>query len=241
MSQTEKSVHENHRQRVYREVEEGGFAHWPEHRVLEYMLFFCIPRGDTNPLAHALIEHFGSLAGVLEASEEQLRTVKGVGPATARFLHAFPELNRYYAMNKAKKGLRLNNTENRIQYLLPLFRGMRTEAFYMIALDERAKLIKPILLCEGSSSSLNVTIPKLINEASLSGASCVLLAHNHPGKLAIPSQEDIFATGNMIRALGLLEIRVLDHIIIANEEYYSLFDQEKMPFFNMKTGELRYY
>ncbi len=241
MANSEKSIHHNHRQRVYQEIAQGGIDHWPEHRVLEYMLFFCTPRGDTNPLAHALIDHFGSFAGVLEASEAQLLAVKGVGPATARFLHAFPGLDRYYLASKTKKGTKLDTTASRVQYLLPVFRGLKTEAFYMIAMDERARLIKPILLTEGSSSSANVSIPKVANEAALSGASCVILAHNHPGKLPLPSQGDIIATGNMIRALGMLEIRVLDHIIIANEEYFSFFDQEKLPFYNMKTGELRYY
>ncbi len=241
MPKKEKSIHEKHRQRVYQEIEDGGIDHLPEHRVLEYMLFFSIPRGDTNPLAHALIEHFGSLAAVLEASEEQLRTVKGIGPATARFLHAFPALDRYYINSKSKKGLRLDTTEKRAAYIVPLFRGLKTEAFYMIALDERSKLIKPILLMEGNKSSVNVPVPKLINEASQAGAVSVLFAHNHPNKVLHPSQDDIVATGNMMRALGLLQIRVLDHLIVADGEYFSLFDHEQMPYYNMKTSELRYY
>ncbi|MFI3169312.1 MAG: JAB domain-containing protein [Faecalibacterium sp.] len=237
----EKSVHDKHRKRVYQEIAAGGIDHWPEHRVMEYLLFFCTPRGDTNPLAHRLIERFGSFAGVLEATEAQLCTVEGVGPSTARFLHAFPAIDRYYIKNKTQKGLRLVTTQVRVEYIMPLFRGRKTEAFYMIAMDERAKLIKPILLTEGSSGSVHVPIPKVVHEAAMSGASCVLFAHNHPNTLAIPSQDDITATGNIIRALGLLEIRVLDHIIVSNEDYFSLFDQEKLPYFNMKTGELRYY
>lgn len=241
MADNKKSIHDKHRQRVYQEIAEGGLDHLSEHRVMEYMLFFCIPRGDTNPLAHALIDYFGSLAGVLEASEEELMKIKGVGPATARYLHSFPALDRYYLANKNKRGLRLNTTENRVKYLFPLFRGVKRECFYMIALDERAKLLKPILLVEGSGSSVNVSIPKMVHEVSLVGASCVLFAHNHPNKIAIPSQKDILATGLLVRALAMLEIRVLDHIILSNDDYYSLFDQGKLPFYNMETGEIRYY
>ncbi len=241
MGQFNQTPHKNHRQRVYQEIEDGGIDHLPEHRVLECMLFTCVPRIDTNPLSHALIKQFGSLAGVLEASEAQLMEVVGVGPVTARYLHTFPLFSRYYAMSKAKHSNRLSTTEARAEYLLSLFRGLKTEAFYMIALDERAQLIRPILLSEGSASESNIPVPKLIGAASSVGAVSVLFAHNHPGKIAMPSQSDIDATGNMIRALGVIEVRVLDHIIVANEEHYSMFEQGILPFFNMKTGELRFY
>ncbi len=241
MAQPEKSIHENHRQRVYQEVEKGGIVHWPEHRVLEYMLFNCIPRGDTNPLAHRLISRFGNLYGVLEASKEDLLTVEGVGAKTANYLRSLCFFEQHRAANQATKGLRLNTTESRVKYLQGLFQQHKKEVFYMVAMDERAKLLRPVLLMEGSASAVNVTMPKLVSEAAVSGAATVLFAHNHPNRIAIPSQDDIVATGQMIRALGMLEIHVLDHIVLAGNDYFSMFEQEKLPFFNMKSGELRHY
>lgn len=234
-------MHENHRQRVYAEIAEVGLDHLPNHRVLEYILFFVIKRGDTNPLAHRLIQHFGSLAGVLEAEEEQLLEIEGVGPATARYLHALSGVARYYVSDKGKKNTRLATVEVRAKYLLNLFRGERKEVFYMVALDERANLIRPILIGEGASGVADVSIPRLVHEAAVSNASSVILAHNHPNKLPIPSQSDVVATATVQRSLGILGVRVLDHFVIANEEYYSMFEKGVFPYYNAKTGELRYY
>ncbi len=241
MAKTEQSIHAKHRQRVYDEVALGGIDHWPEHRVLEYMLFFCIPRGDTNPIAHALIDRFGNLAGVLEASEKHLQEVKGVGAVTARFLHAFPAFDRYYVTSKTKKGLFLKSPEQIERVVLPLFHAQQNEMFYMLLLDERKKLLKTLLLSEGSASVVNVSIAKVVQAATLADAKHVVLAHNHPNQLAIPSQKDVEATGNIMRALGMIEVHVLDHLVVADNDCFSMFAKGVMPYYNMETGQLNYY
>lgn len=234
-------VHENHRERMRRRVEAYGLESLEEHEALEYLLFFVIPRRDTNPIAHALIDRFGSFAGVLEAGEDELRTVEGVGPAAARFLHLLPAIDRYYAVSRTRPARKLENTGQLANYLIPLFRGRKQEHLVLLALDDRAKLLRTVWLDSGTVGAVDVSVSKIASEALAAGASAVVLAHNHPGGVALPSREDIVATGNVMRALGLLHVHVLDHIIVAGEEYTSLRDTRRLPFYNFKTGELQYF
>lgn len=233
-------VHENHRERMRRRVEKYGLDSLEEHEALEYLLFFVIPRRDTNPLAHALIERFGSFAGVLEASEEELRAVEGIGPAAARFLHMLPAVDRYYAVSRSKGTRRFTTTAQLGEYLVPLFRGQKRESLLLLALDERRRLLRTVWLNTGTVSAVDIGVNKIATETVAAGASIVVLAHNHPGGVALPSKEDIVATGNAMRALGLLGVHVQDHIIVAGEEYTSLRDTHRLPFYNFKTGELSY-
>ncbi len=235
------NVHHKHRQRVFYEIEQTGLDVLSEHRVLEYLLFFCIPRKDTNEIAHALINKFGNFSAVLEASEADLQTVDGIGPAAAKFLHAMPALTQYYAVNKAKEDNNFEFTEERVKYILPLFRSKKKETFYMLIFNARGKMVKSILLEEGTAQSVNVDVKKVASLAMQAGAASVILAHNHPGGVALPSQNDITATANIMRALGVLQISVRDHIIVSGEDYYSMKDNGQMPFYNMKTHELRFF
>ncbi len=244
MAKNEKNqnnVHHKHRQRVFCEIEQAGLDVLPEHKVLEYLLFFCIPRKDTNEIAHALINKFGNFAAVLEASESDLQTVDGIGPAAARFLHALPGLMQYYAVNKAKENNSFEFTEERVKYILPLFRSKKKETFYMLIFNARGKMVKSMILEEGTAQSVNVDVKKVASLAMQAGAASVILAHNHPGGVALPSQNDITATANIMRALGVLQISVRDHIIVSGEEFYSMKDNGQMPFYNMKTHELRFF
>ncbi|MBQ7858523.1 MAG: hypothetical protein IJ347_00090 [Faecalibacterium sp.] len=98
----ESLLHQDHRERMRRRVERYGLESLEEHEALEYLLYFAIPRRDTNPIAHALLNRFGSFAAVLEAAEEELLTVEGVGPSTARFLHAIQAIDRYYVASRSR-------------------------------------------------------------------------------------------------------------------------------------------
>lgn len=233
-------THENHRERMRRRVEKYGLDSLEEHEALEYLLFFAIPRRDTNPLAHALIDRFGSFAGVLDASEEELCTVEGIGPAAARFLHMIPAADRYYAASRSRAVRRFTTTAQLGEYLVPLFRGKKRECLVLLALDERHKLLRTVWLDTGTVSAVDIGVNKIATETVAAGASIVVLAHNHPGGIALPSKEDILATGNVMRALGLLGVHVQDHIIVAENEYTSLRDSGRLPFYNFRTGELSY-
>lgn len=221
--------HSDHRSRMRARVTQYGLNSLAEHEILEYILFFVIPRRDTNPTAHALIDRFGSLAGVLEASEQELASVPGVGPVTARFLHTLLELDKCYAMSRNRPKRRLASAADQAAYLQPLFRGAKRERLAMLALDDRRRLLRLVWLDEGGAGSTEVSIRRITTEAVSAGASCVVLAHNHPDEVPLPSREDLLSTAAVAQALAVLEIRLLDHIILAGEEWLSLRESGRMP------------
>ena len=129
-------LHEEHRARMYERVQRDGLDSLAEHEALEYLLFLSIPRQDTNELAHRLIKHFGSFCAVMEAGEDELQKVKGVGPKSARLIVSVAAFGRYYAQRKRRPQVSLESTENAIEYVKPLFFGLQNERFYIIVLDD---------------------------------------------------------------------------------------------------------
>lgn len=235
-----KPDHAGHRSRMHERVRLYGFNSLEEHEALEYLLYFTNARRDTNLIAHALIDRFGSLAGVLEASEEELCKVKGVGPKTARLLHLLPEAGRYYMRSRVGGRRQMETAAQMGEYLVAQFYGLRQERMLMLALNDRRTLLRAIWLDSGTVSAVDVGIHRIVTEAVAAGASAVVLAHNHPGGVALPSREDIYATGSIMRALGMLGIHVADHIIVAGEDYCSMQEDGRLPFYNFSTGELVY-
>ena len=135
-----KPLHEGHRQRMRQRVEQQGFEYLAPHEALEVLLYTTIPRGDTNALAHALLERFGSFAGVLEAGEEELLEVEGVGPATARMLHLLPEIFRRYTRSRTQDSPVLRTTEDAVAFLQARYVGLQKERALLVSLDRRGRV-----------------------------------------------------------------------------------------------------
>ena len=204
-------VHDGHRERVRRRFLEGGLSGFADHEILELLLCYAIPQGDVNPLAHALMDRFGSLSGVLSAPVELLTQVKGVGERTAVLLR----------LADMEREVILNTRENVGAYLLELFSQERNEAVYQICLDGKGKLLACRRLGEGSASAVNLDMRKVVENAILHSASSVILAHNHPSGIALPSSDDQAATEQVRVALGAIGVRLEDHIIVADGDFVS--------------------
>ena len=130
-------IHEGHRQRLKNRFLTEGLDHFEEVQVLELLLFYCIPQKDTNPIAHALLDRFGSLAQVLEAPPSELKKVPGVKDAVATYLPLITSACRYYLVNRSSNGVILNTIDECGKYLLPFFCGRRNETVYLLCLDAR--------------------------------------------------------------------------------------------------------
>jgi DNA repair protein RadC len=221
-------MHSDHRARMRARVEKYGLDSLAEHEALEYILFFVIPRQDTNPIAHALIDRFGNFANVLEAPEKELEAVPGIGPAAARFLHSLREIERYDMLSRRGPHTRLADTKQLADYLMPLFHGEKKEKLAMLALDDRRRLLRLIWLEDGSAGAVDISVRKIASAAVEAGAACVVMAHNHPDGIVLPSREDLLSTQAVMQALSLLDIRLLDHLIFAQEEWISLRDAGRM-------------
>lgn len=214
-------MHEGHRARLRARYAKTGLDSFAPHEVLELLLTYAIPRRDVNPIAHELLSAFGSLAGVLEATSEQLATVPGVGEGAATLLSLIPAVMRAYERSALRGRVTIRNHADAAAYCLTLLRGRKNERLYCVALNARMEVVGHAQIGQGTSDEV-AAYPRLAAEYALHmNAKAVLLAHNHPSGHAAPSMEDLEATGLMMRALRPLGITVCDHIIIGSEDCYS--------------------
>lgn len=215
-------VHDGHRSRVKERFENHGLDNFDDHTVLELLLFYSRPRCDTNPIAHDLIKKFGSFYAVFDAPEEELLQVKGVGENTVRLLKLVLQVSRRYRQSRAENIEILDSAKNIGEYLLPRFIGEYDESVYVICLDSAYRVINCQMMFRGSINSADISIRKIAEHALKYKASNVVIAHNHPSGVAVPSKADIMTTYGIQDVLKGLGIKLLDHVIIADEDFVSL-------------------
>ena len=214
-------VHDGHRDRMRKRFLKNELNGFADHEVLELLLYYAILRGDVNPLAHALMDRFGSLSGVLAAPAELLAQVEGVGERTAMLLRLVPQIAQMARLADMEREVALNTREKIGDYLLELFSRERNEAVYQVCLDGKGKLLACRRLGEGSASAVNLDVRKIVQNAIVFCACSVILAHNHPSGVALPSQEDHTATLRVKEALASIDVKLEDHIIVADHDFLS--------------------
>lgn len=217
-----RGVHAGHRQRTREEFLSRGLSGLPDHRVLELLLFYAIPQGDVNPLAHRLTDHFGSLAGVFHATYDQLLAVEGIGPSTAALLRLIPAVAARYLEESSSFDGQVVSTWQLKELLAPLFFGQRSELAYLVCMDGKGKVLATRKLGEGAADAVFIA-PRSVLEAALAcNASRVVLAHNHVSGVALWSQADVDSTLRLRRLLGEAGILLEDHVIVAGDDMLSL-------------------
>ena len=218
------SIHTGHRKRTKDEFLSNGLNGMPDHRVLELLLYYGIPQGDVNPLAHALLERFGSLAGVFHATPEQLMAVDGVGYSTAVLIRMVPAVAaRYLQANSSFDGQLVSAWQFR-ELLIPLFFGQRNELAYLVCMDGKSKHLVTRKLGEGIADTVQITARKVLEEALACNATRVVLAHNHVSGVALWSDADLDTTLRLKAVLREVDIELVDHFIIANNDMVSMAD-----------------
>ena len=215
-------MHDGHRNRLKERFLKEGLDGFSEIQVLELVLFYCIPRKDTNPIAHALLEHFGGFSQVLEAPVEELKRIPGMGESSAAFLRLITETGRYYMVHRSTQASVLPTLEQCAEYMVPFFFGRRLETVFLLCLDAKCKVLCCKEVGEGSVNSAGISVRRIVETALGANASSVVLAHNHPSGVALPSGEDIQTTRRIAMALSAVEITLVDHIVVADEDYVSM-------------------
>lgn len=215
-------IHDGHREKLRRRFLEGGLDSFADHEALELLLFYAIPRRDTNELAHRLMEHYGTLDAVLTAPLEELTQISGIGENAAALIRLVPRLAQKARLSAAAREIVLSDAERMGEYLLERFRGEKNEVIYQLCLDRKGKLIVCRRLNEGGVDSSELNIRRLVENALLSSASMVVLAHNHPSGIALPSPEDYVTTDRVEEALRVVGVQLVDHIIVADDDYVSM-------------------
>lgn len=224
------NLHGGHRERLRKRFIREGLESFEDHQVLELILFYAIPRGDTNEIAHRLMEHFGRLSAVFDARVSDLQQVKGIGEQAAILINTLPALMRRYYRDRIVRDAPVLNSAKAVEdYLKPLMAGRTREVFYVLCLDSQLRVSFPAQISEGTVKDAFVH-PRLVVEAALAHhASAVVLAHNHPSGGVAPSKADHHLTKQLVQALSAIGIDVLDHVIIADDNSYSFAEMGVMP------------
>lgn len=215
-------THDKHRERLRANFLATGLKGKTDHQILELLLTYIIPRIDVNPIAHELIDRFGSLAGVLDADISDLVKTRNITEYGAVLLKLIPELSATYYESKFKDRVVLDTYEKTKAYMIPKLAPEKNEVFYALCLDTHLHLIRAVLHSEGLTEKANINIRNLVNDILKTGAYQVILVHNHLSGSVEPSTADINATNKIKDALKLLDIKVLDHLIISGDKCTNL-------------------
>ena len=218
------SVHEGHRERMRRQMKTSGMDSLSDVQVLEVALYYAIARRDTNEIAHALLRRFGSLSGVLEAPRAELLKIDGVGESAADLLLLFIQMERRHLMDRAGRQTILDTTYKCAQYLMPRFIGEQEEVVYLLCLDAKCKALDCSLIHRGAVNMTAISVRKIVKAALDHNATSVVVAHNHPSGRARPSREDRATTLALKAALDAVDVVLVDHVIVADEDFVSLAD-----------------
>lgn len=221
-------MHESHRDRLRERFLSEGLEAFDPHQALELLLFYAIPRHDTNELAHRLISRFGSVAGVLDADPAEIEQFEGLGRRSSILLAMMKPMWRLYRRESARIGPAMDNFKAACDFAADLFAGRTNEAFYVLCLDPGCRLIRAQLLCEGTVNEVSVHPRTVVETVLRSNASQIILMHNHPKGMLDPSPDDVAYTRRLTVACLSIGIDIVDHIIVSGEETYSFAREGRM-------------
>jgi len=211
-----------HRKRLRERFLQGGLDGFLDYEIVELLLTLGTPRKDCKPIAKEATKKFSGLRGVLEAAPEELRQIKGLGPHNIFGLKFFQALSTHYAKEKLPKKITFDSPQVVANFLQEKIGREKKEHFYILALDSRNNLIKMNNVSTGTLDANLVHPREVFKEAIQSSAAQVIIAHNHPSGDPEPSEGDLVITNRLVEAGKILEIAVVDHIIVTNNDFLSL-------------------
>ena len=226
MSSCEKQIMKpdylKHRQRIRQKYQKSGFDNWHDYEILELILTYAIPRRDTKPIAKALLKKFKSIKGVFDAEIEELKEISGIGANAGVLINLFKSVVSLYLLQELLEQENIISSPKAVyNYLQASLRGVKDEIFKVIFLNTANRPIKAEAIHIGTVNKAVVYPRKVVEHALKNKAASVILAHNHSGGSLTPSEEDKNITQVLIKALGTVDVNVLDHIIIGFEGYFS--------------------
>lgn len=217
-------LHAGHRQRLKARFLKEGLDHFEDHNALELLLFYALPQKDTNEIAHELLRRFGSFSGVFDAPEEELLLIPGISAHTVTFFKLIPQAYKRYAEDRASVHNLITDTQSAGAFILPKFIGKKTECVILLCMDNKNKVLHSSTIFEGSINSTQISMRMITQQLLRYQATAAIIAHNHPGGIALPSRDDIETTLKIKQALQLVNIQLLDHIIVSEDDFVSLAD-----------------
>lgn len=218
---SEAHMHDDHRQRMRARIEKNGILSLQDHEILEYLLYPFVPRKDTNPIAHKLIDKFGSFRAVLGADAKALKTVHNMTDKAALFLSTLSDIARKFCADEGEEREKVDTYERAVNYLSAQLKNCENEKIVAIFIDQNGRLKHKCELGTGTETDCRLQVNELVMLTQNFRCNYVYIAHNHPHGMARPSFSDVEFTKWAVAALEVLGVRLLDHIIIAGDEVYS--------------------
>lgn len=215
--------HSGHRQRVRKKFIENGFDVFEPHEALEMFLFYAIPRKDTNPLAHRLLDRYLTIGGVCDAPIDELMEEFGLSESAAAYIKMLPEMSRLYNESKMSDD-NIIDYENLGKLFQTKFIGRISEAVALMLGDAKGKMIYFNIISKGSLNSSDMPIRKIVDLSLRHNAKTAFIAHNHPSGTALPSHSDLLTTQTVRETLLSVGVDLIDHFIITDDDYVSLRD-----------------
>jgi len=215
-------LHAGHRDKMKRRFLAEGLDHFEEHNILELILFFAIPRRDTNEIAHQLLHRFGSLSKVLEADVEDLCQVDGIGAHAALLLKTYPAVAKRYYKSRFRRAKHLPEYQDMGQELVLHFTGKENEELLAIFYNNALSFSGQEVLFEGNVNSIAFSFRRLCDAAVKHHASYLVLAHNHPHGRPFASSEDLDTTSRLKKFLNEMNVTLVDHFIVAEGHFSSV-------------------
>lgn len=215
------NIHEGHRRRLKAQFLENGISSLLPHQILELLLFYALPRGDTNVTAHRLLDKFETISGVFNAPIEELVTVKGITENVATLIKFIPQLLSVYSIDRIKDKP-MTDLNTIAEYFVSCYLGVRNEQLRVCCLDDNLNVISCSVIQNGDVSTVPVNVRKIVETTYKANSSLIILSHNHPNGLAVPSDIDIKVTRQLKQILGSVGINMLDHVIVSANNAVSM-------------------
>lgn len=208
-----------------RKTENETVGELERRKLLREALGYVLPNaGDADRACDGLLSAFGSFDGIFAAPQEILREVSGMDDRTADFLRLVIRLSQTYLEERSWNLRRIYDTASAAEMFRPKFLGRKTEAVCLMLLDGRGRMVYNEVICEGSLSEVPLYLRQVLQLCMEYKVEEVFIAHNHPSGMAVPSQNDLVVTDRLLIALNSINVVLCDHIIFADESYYSFFE-----------------
>lgn len=218
---SEKNIHSGHRERMKKKFLDHGLDVFETHEALELMLYYAVPYKDTNPLAHKLIDKFGSVSAAFDAPFDCLKEA-GLTDNQATYIKLIPQLARLYISDKEENADKIIDMDTIEDFIVSKFIGRDEEHILLLLMDAKFKEVFCGMVSVGTLTSSNIPVRKIVDLSMRYNARCAVIAHNHPSGFAEPSKVDLESTRSISQALGLVGVYLLDHFIVADGDCYSL-------------------
>ncbi len=236
MNKQKRKLNDGHRERMRAKYQKVGFYSFTDHELFEVLLYAVQKRQNTNGIGHKLIERFGSVRGIFEASKDELLEIAGVGEQSVMFFDLISELMRRYHSSEDKRE-KFTTIESLGEFFVHKYIGIGVETVYVLLLDNSLGLIDFKMVHEGSINAASFELSKVYQYAFSRNAPYVVVAHNHPRGVLIPSDADKRTTQMLSEGLGILGITLIEHFIVTDSRYLPIMRNSELLSLRKRSEE----